>query len=121
MTELNSGVFENRMAPEDLSALRPPVTWSGWWDLDTDQEIVVDGVGIVSKIEQDSGTDDDSYSYYERRVMVFRVSDCGGDRYFKVSKSSSSFGYGGEDPWEYPDVTEVRPREMTVTRWVSTG
>lgn len=125
MTEsrsLDAGVFEDRMTSRPTD---PPVTWRGWWQYDLNRETFVDGIGTLVKVSQDESVDSDSYGYgADVRTMIFRVTDCGGSRWFRVVKSSSSFDSGwydsdADEAWEYPTVDEVFPEEVAVTRWKS--
>jgi hypothetical protein len=116
VNQLDAGEFGTRMTFQPVD---PPSTWLGWWDYPLNKEVFVEGIGILAKISEDSNPDTDSYSYGEIREMVFEVRDCGAKRWFKVEKASSSFdsGYELDESWADPDIDEVTPAIVEVTRW----
>jgi hypothetical protein len=120
MTSLSASSFEGRMAPERPD-VDPPITWAGWWDYATDKTVTVPGVGEVTKVISTEEPDSDSYSYNRVRTMIFRVGQIAtGARFFRVSKSSSSFDsyYEDNEAWEYADVEEVYPETIQATQWI---
>ena len=114
-SEVNVVQFVDGMIPGGGTR---PVTWAGWYDEGVGFETFVDGVGIIRKtFEDDEVVVVDSYALDQphRRVMIFELRDCGPPRWFEVSSLSSSYGYS-EEAWYDPEVREVAPEEMTVTR-----